>query len=85
MKIIRGSELSEKNKRQVLRGYPYRLTYENKERITKVYESRGWTPLPPDEIYMTDEQWLFTHGFHVTNSGKLSKSHNSCTYLGWEK
>ena len=61
MMLIRGDKLNAVQKRQVLRAFVHRLTYENAYRA-------------PCRYPQTDQQWLREHAFYFRNDGMLSIS-----------
>lgn len=65
--LIRGDQLPENARRQVLAAYVYRWTHDNKER-KRAWSCAGGTPSMP---LISDDQWLKEHAFHVTRSGDL--------------
>lgn len=72
--LIKGCELSEYTKRQVLNAYGYRWTNENYQRAVKWYDNLG---MPRIEL-QTDEQWLNDHAFYVTKRGDLDRRYRYC-------
>lgn len=68
-KLIKGSELPENLKRQVLAAYVYRLTTENG------YPQRN--PCHARVPAISDAQWLAEHAFYVTARGTLGKRQHS--------
>jgi hypothetical protein len=65
--LVRGDQLSESARRQVLAVFGYRWTIENESR------ARAWrrdVSLDPPRIpLIPDEQWLREHAFHVVKDG----------------
>lgn len=74
-KLIKGSELPENLKRQVLAAYVYRLTTENG------YPAHN--PCKARVPAISDAQWLAEHSFYVTARGTLDarQHHAEPAYL----
>lgn len=70
MKLIKGKNLNDEQKQQVLRMYVHRLTVENNYPAINPCGAR----VKP----ITDKQWLKEHAFYVCNNGDLSQKHNHC-------
>lgn len=72
MNSIKGSELPKKLQEEVLRGYIYRVTYENARRnpnnVRLCVSSHKRTA-----VLCSDKTWLDTHYFVVTKAGGLDK------------
>ena len=84
MKLIKGNELDQTQRRQVLSAFVYRWTVENPFR-TQVYKCSLCDILTPYENkesanghthptipLMTDQEFLNTHAFWFTNNNYLS-------------
>ena len=75
MKLIKGNELSNAVRNEVLRAYVHRLTQENIKanptiaRLIRADVSRS---------LIFDVDWLKEHAFYVTNAGRLSRKHYQC-------
>jgi hypothetical protein len=90
MKLIKGSDLDEDQKRQVLAAFIYRWTKENRQR-TQVYScelcdiqtpyennksANGHTH--PTIPLISDAEWLQQYRFYFTASGKLADKPDHC-------
>lgn len=68
--LIKGTDLTEDQKKLVLSSFPYRWTGENRARMRR----EGADMSHPEPI-KTDEEWLASHSFHFIKDGsRLSKS-----------
>lgn len=65
MKLVKGNELSNELKQQVLAAYVHRNTVEHP------YPIAGGKQL-------TDNEWLANNLFYITKAGKLSLKHSHC-------
>lgn len=68
--LIRGENLNEQQRREVLAAYVYRNTVENRiisERVN-----------PSAEITLTDREWIKTKAFYINKDGSLSRKHQRC-------
>jgi hypothetical protein len=65
--LVRGDQLSESARRQVLAAFGYRWTIENESRAR--YWCRQSGANPPRIPLIPDEQWLREHAFHVVQDG----------------
>lgn len=71
MPLIRGDNLTPRQRAEVLAEFPYRWTVENKERARAEWQAVG---AKPPEPLMTDGEWLALHTFHFNDDGdKLSR------------
>lgn len=57
MRLVKGSHLTDRQKREVLSSYVHRHL---------------------DTTCKTDEEWLKSKAFYITNKGQLSKRHKYC-------
>lgn len=64
MRLIKGSELTQQTKREVLASFVYRPTIENG------YPRHN--PCGARVPAVSDEQWLKEHAFYVTKQGRLA-------------
>jgi hypothetical protein len=65
--LVRGDQLSESARRQVLAAFGYRSTIENESRARQWYRNASLDP--PRSPLIPDEQWLREHAFHVVQDG----------------
>ena len=65
MRLIRGNLLTPEQRRDVLAAYVNRHTHEH------LYPMSGGEPV-------SDDEWLASKAFYVTDAGKLSRAHNAC-------
>lgn len=72
MKLICGDKLTEKQIEQVKIAFVERPTVENL--------SRFGFEFTPDDRPQTDDEWLYTHRFYITEKGKLSNGRNTAHY-----
>lgn len=70
MKLVKGNNLTEAQRKHVLQAFIYRLTVENN------YPERNPCGATVDPI--TDKQWLTDHAFYITNDDDLSGLHTHC-------
>ncbi len=70
-KLIKGNQLSQKTRQEVLRAYIYRWTSEN-DRRASAYATLSTPTIP----LQTDEEWLAEHAFYVNKDGSLSRNHS---------
>ena len=66
-KLVKGIDLNEHQRLEVLEAFGYRWTVENKDRATKW--SRGKAPTSEPE---TDEAWIAAHAFYIRRDGTLA-------------
>lgn len=62
MKLVKGTELSEQAKQEVLSAYVYRPTFENPRAVRL------------GGAIMDDATWLGLYCFHITKAGHLAKN-----------
>ena len=76
MKLIKGTNLSQEQVRQVKAAFMYRLTAENEPRVRSTYSRMGWDFSVVK--LSTDEKWLQETAFYFRNYGTLAnKPHHS--------
>ena len=65
--LVPGLKLSDQLKAEVLNAYKYRWTTNNEQRVD------WWADInnKPTTPLISDEEWLATHAFWITKSGKL--------------
>ena len=66
MKLIKGDQLSNEARKQVLSQFVYRLTTENN------YPRRN--PCGARDPAISDSQWLAKHAFYVRKDGRLARN-----------
>jgi hypothetical protein len=69
MKLVKGSNLTEEQKQEVLSAFIYRYTVDNKRNYEGDHTC-GAT--------MTDSEWLEEYAFYITKKGKLALNRNYC-------
>jgi hypothetical protein len=69
-KLVNGADLPENLKREVLRSYVFRPTFENG------YPKKN--PANACVVPISDAQWLKEHAFYVTKLGTLDKRIKRC-------
>jgi len=82
-KLVKGTELSETLKQEVLNSYIYRWTKENEGKARQAMGINS-PKIPP----ISDAEWLEQHAFYVTNDGsRLDARRRHCepAYLAEEK
>jgi hypothetical protein len=67
-KLVRGDQLTQSTRQEVLRVFVYRLTTENG------YPKRNPTGARVSAI--SDAEWIAYHAFYVNKDGTLSRKHN---------
>ena len=77
---VRGSELSENLKREVLSAYIYRFTYENARRNPRLVGEAA-NQFNRGRRLQSDKEWLEAYSFKVTKEGKLNQR---TRYARWE-
>jgi hypothetical protein len=79
-KLIRGNELNEHQRREVLAAFGYRWTKENEVRARTWYKSGGHEP--PTMQLQADAEWLAEHAFYVNRDGsRTARRHAEPHYL----
>lgn len=74
MAWVAGDMLTTAQRDAVRNSFGYRWTVENERRARQWYGgSRPTVPL------VSDDDWLASHAFYVTNLGELSRRHRHCT------
>lgn len=76
-KLIRGENLTEAQRENVLAAYVYRNTHENLAARPLVF-THG--PMRTCRVFMTDDQWLREHAFHI-NAHDVPSGHAEPAYL----
>jgi hypothetical protein len=66
--LVRGDQLSESARRQVLAAFGYRWTIENESRARQ-WSRQSRLICPSGFARITDQQWLRQHAFHVVQDG----------------
>lgn len=70
MKLIKGNQLNEAQKRQVKSAFVHRLTTENG------YPQRN--PCKARVPAISDAEWLSKHAFYITKAGNLAGNRHRC-------
>lgn len=70
MRLVKGSCLTEEQKRNILRAFPYRLTTENG------YPQRN--PCGASVPAISDSEWIDQHAFYLRKDGNLASKPNRC-------
>ncbi len=74
--LIRGTELTLRQRRLILAAFSYRWTHENPHRRRVWSSIKAGQPTIP---LQTDDQWLREHAFYFVKDGsRLSDRHQSC-------
>jgi hypothetical protein len=66
--LVRGDQLGESARRQVLAVFGYRWTVENEARARE-WSKRSGAIIPSRFARITDQEWLREHAFHVVKDG----------------
>lgn len=72
--LIKGSDLSEKQKQLVLNAFIYRWTSDNRQRESSWSGIDGQPTIP----LITDEEWLADHAFHFVRDGSHLSEKRHC-------
>lgn len=70
MPLIKGTDLSPSQRRQVLESFSYRWTSDNPQRIAAWNVTKLKHPTIP---LISDEAWLARYSFYFTGAGQLSR------------
>lgn len=79
MQLIRGDELTPKQKDEVLRAFIYRATRESI--LAHPHRFKDWTTYRRVLHWTTDKRWLETHWFYIRKDGRLANKPGFC--LPW--
>jgi len=73
--LIKGTDLNEKQKKQVCNAFVYRWTFENYDRASQGYGRLGC----PTIGLIWDDDWLSQYSFHFVKDGsRLAANRHHC-------
>lgn len=72
-KLVKGANLTPRQRAEVLAGFPYRWTVENRVRAHAFYRGQVPTIAPT-----TDDEFVRTHAFYIRKNGHLASRPAHC-------